>query len=197
MLVEKNIEAMGKGKFKKIITTDPHTYNVIKNEYPKFNATYEIYHYTEILDDLIKKGHLKFNKKIEKSVTYHDPCYLGRYNGIFEEPRDILKALGVNLLEMPRNRSFSYCCGAGGGKIWMEEELKERPGYNRIKEAMELKVDSFVVACPKDISMFIDAVKGTGNDGKIVIKDIIELVAEAMGEYSQPDKKEDKEKAAV
>jgi len=130
-------------------------------------------------------------------VTYHDPCYLGRYNGIFEEPRNILSALGVELKEMSRNRSFSYCCGAGGGKIWMEEELKERPANSRIKEAAELGIEYFVVACPKDISMFMDGVKATGNEGKIHVKDIIELVYEAMGEEETKEAEEKSEKVSV
>lgn len=182
MLLEKNIAALGKAKFKKIVTTDPHTYNTLKNEYPKFGGTYEVYHYTQILHSLIKDGKIKLTKKIGKKVTYHDPCYLGRYNGIFEEPRDVIGRTGAELREMPRNRSFSYCCGAGGGKIWMEEELKERPANSRIKEASALDIEYFVVACPKDISMFNDGVKATGNEGKIFVKDIIELVYEAMGE---------------
>lgn len=183
MLLEKNMAAFSKAKFKKIVTTDPHTYNTLKNEYPKYGAKYEVYHYTELLEDLINSGKISLNKKLNYCSTYHDPCYLGRYNAVFEPARNILKSLGIKLVEMPRNRSNSYCCGAGGGKIWMEEiELKERPSESRIKEAVLLKnVNYFAVACPKDLSMFKDAVKATNNEGKIFIKDIAELVAEAMG----------------
>jgi Fe-S oxidoreductase len=116
-------------------------------------------------------------------VTYHDPCYLGRYNGIYDAPRQVLRALGVQLVEMPRNRSQSYCCGAGGGRIWMGDTpgIKERPADSRIREAVSLpEVQVLAVACPKDIAMFQDAVKTTGNEGKITVKDLSELVWQAM-----------------
>ncbi len=120
-------------------------------------------------------------------MTYHDPCYLGRYNGVYDAPRRVLQALGLEVVEMPRCRDRSYCCGAGGGRIWMEdtEKIQERPAENRIREAVALDgVQTFVVACPKDIAMFRDAVKTTGHEGKMVVKDIAELVAEAMAEES-------------
>ena len=123
-------------------------------------------------------------------MTYHDPCYLGRYNGVYDAPRRILQALGVEVVEMPRHRDKSYCCGAGGGRIWMEdaEKVKERPSESRIREAAALEnVPTFVVACPKDIAMFCDAIKTTGNEGKIVVKDIAELIAEAMEENPQSE----------
>jgi len=186
-LKDKNTLAFSKSKFNKIFTTDPHTYNTIKNEYDlKVTGNghnIEVVHYTELFDELIKKGLLKFNKKLNYKVTYHDPCYLGRYNNIYEQPRKILKALGVKLIEMPRNREQSYCCGAGGGRIWMEDKVKitERPSESRIKEAIALDgVEMLVVACPKDIVMFQDAIKTTGNEGKIIVKDISELIFEGM-----------------
>jgi Fe-S oxidoreductase len=116
-------------------------------------------------------------------VTYHDPCYLGRYNEVYDAPRRVLSALGVELVEMPRNRARSYCCGAGGGRIWMEdtEKIQERPAENRIREAAGLPdVPTFVVACPKDIAMFRDAVKTTGQENKLHVKDLAELVCEAV-----------------
>lgn len=180
MLVEKNVEAMRKANFKTIVTTDPHTYNTLKNEYPtNHHATL---HYAELLDRLIAAGKLKFNKKLEYTVTYHDPCYLGRYNGIYEAPRRVLAAIGCKLVEMPRHGDRALCCGAGGGRIWMEEgTVKERPSESRIREAAALdSVTIFVTACPKDITMFRDAVKTTGNESRLVVKDLIELVNEAM-----------------
>ena len=116
-------------------------------------------------------------------MTYHDPCYLGRYNGVYEPPRRILRALGLEVVEMPRTRDRSYCCGAGGGRIWMEdtEKIPERPAENRIREAAALdNVSTFVVACPKDIAMFRDALKTTGLEEHLAVRDIAELVAEAM-----------------
>jgi Fe-S oxidoreductase len=197
ILKERNIQSLQKAKFKYIFTTDPHTYNTLKNEYELTfslfssskagtdngkNGKFQIKHYTELLDELIQQKKITINKKLNYSVTYHDPCYLGRYNNVYDAPRRILKSLGVILTEMPRNRSKSFCCGAGGGKIWMEDKtpVKERPSENRIKEAVALdNVKDFIVACPKDIVMFQDAAKTTGYEEKIKIKDISELVYEA------------------
>jgi len=134
------------------------------------------------LDQLITSGKLKFTKKLGYKVTYHDPCYLGRYNGIFDAPRRVIAATGCELIEMPRNRARSFCCGAGGGRIWMDEALiKERPSESRIHEAIKLDgVQFFVVACPKDITMYRDAIKTTGKEDRIEVKDLIELVSEAL-----------------
>ncbi len=182
MLAEENIETLNDARFKVIFTTDPHSLNTIRNEYPDFGGEYKILHYTELLLQLIKEGKLNVNQKIEKRVTYHDPCYLGRYNGETENPRNIISSLGATLVEMPRNRSNSFCCGAGGGRIWMDDShMTERPSENRIKEALTLEgVDVFVVSCPKDYAMFTDAVKTSGNEGKIEVMDIIDLVEEAV-----------------
>jgi Fe-S oxidoreductase len=117
-------------------------------------------------------------------VTYHDPCYLGRYNGIFNAPRRVLAALGLELVEMGRNRTYSYCCGAGGGRIWMEDPpvFLERPAVSRVKEAAGLNnVHTLVVACPKDLVMFQDAIKTTGLEGRLEVKELSELVEQAMG----------------
>ncbi len=183
MLQMKNLQALKRAKYKHIITTDPHTYNTLKNEYPLNGSSIKVFHYTEIIDQLIRERKLNFTTNSKTRVTYHDPCYLGRYNGIYDEPRRILKAIGTELVEMPRNRSRSYCCGAGGGQIWREDVpgIKDRPSENRIREAVALKdVHTFVVACPKDISMYRDAVKTTGMEDTIEIKDIAELVLNAI-----------------
>jgi Fe-S oxidoreductase len=182
MLRDKNLQALGKAKFQRIVTTDPHTYHTLKNEYPWNGQRPEVQHYTEVLDGLIQAGKLPLKQKLTGRVTYHDPCYLGRYNGVYDAPRRVLRALGLEVREMPRCRDRSYCCGAGGGRIWMEdtEKIAERPAENRIREAAALEgVQTFVVACPKDIAMFRDAVKTTGLEGKIAVKDLAELVAEA------------------
>lgn len=187
ILREKNLDAFSKVQWKNgkklIITTDPHSYNTLKNEYKFENGNIEVKHYTELLNELISNGKVQIKKKLSGKVTYHDPCYLGRYNGVYEEPRRVIQSLGLELVEMPRNRSRSHCCGAGGGRMWMEDtaDIKERPSENRIKEAASLDgVQTIVVACPKDLAMFRDAVKTTGNEGKLVVKDIAELMAEAM-----------------
>jgi len=181
MLVEKNTAAFGKSQFQTIVTTDPHSYNTLKNEYPEEDKL-AVLHYTELLDQLISSGKLKFSKKLDYKVTFHDPCYLGRYNGVYDAPRRVIAATGCEVVEMSRCRDNSFCCGAGGGRIWMEEgEVKERPSEARINEAAQLDgVQVFVVACPKDITMYRDAVKTTGKEDKIVVKDLIELVNEAL-----------------
>ena len=187
MLRDKNQQALAKAQFKKIVTTDPHTYHTLKNEYPWNGNRPEVRHYTEVLDGLLQTGKLPLKKKLAGRVTYHDPCYLGRYNGVYDAPRRVLRALGLDVVEMPRCRDRSHCCGAGGGRIWMEdtEKIAERPAENRIREAAALEgVQTFVVACPKDIAMFRDAVKTTGQEGRIAVREIAELVAEAMTEES-------------
>jgi Fe-S oxidoreductase len=182
-LVEKNNAAFQKSKFQKIVTTDPHTYNTLKNEYPKeMMAGHEVVHYTELLDQLITNGQLKLSKPLGYKVTYHDPCYLGRYNQVFEAPRRVIAATGCEIVEMPRCRANSFCCGAGGGQIWIQEQSSgERPSENRIREAIQLQgVNQFIVACPKDLAMYRDAVKTTSQEERIVVKDLIDLIYEAL-----------------
>ena len=181
MLVEKNLKALERCQYQTIITTDPHTYNTLLNEYP-FPEPKTILHYSELLAMLIQKGKLQFTNPLKYKVTYHDPCYLGRYNGVYEAPRDVIQATGCELIEMPRSRDLALCCGAGGGRIWMEEgKVDERPSESRIREAAELNgIQYFVVTCPKDITMYQDAVKTTGQESNFQVKDLIELVEEAM-----------------
>jgi len=182
MLAEDNVAAFEEAGIKEIFTTDPHSLNTIRNEYSDFGGDYTVHHYTSLLLKLINEGKIKISNKLDYKVTYHDPCYLGRYNGETENPRKLLETLGVKLSEMPRNRENSFCCGAGGGRIWMDDsKMEERPSENRIKEALTLgDVDVFVVSCPKDYAMFTDAVKTSGNEDKIRVMDIIDLVAEAI-----------------
>ncbi len=178
-LVSQNAEALNGAEFKRIVTTDPHTLNALINEYPAFGHKWEVVHHTQVLAKLLRDGRLA-PRPLNYSVAYHDPCYLARYNGIHREPREVLKALGVNLIEMERSRENTYCCGAGGGYIWMEDKpAEERPAENRIREAVALGVDYLVTACPKDTVMFRDAIKTTDNEGKIEVKDLAELVEEA------------------
>ena len=189
-LVEQNLQAFGKAQFKKIVTTDPHSFNTLKNEYPQFGGKFDVKHYTVVLVRLIEEGKLTIKNKLSHyKVTFHDPCYLGRYNGGFTAPRKLLELLGVDFIEMPRNCENSFCCGAGGGQIWMGKVAPgERPAENRIKEALTTfekhpndKKQLFIVTCPKDMIMYSDAVKTTGNEGKIEVRDLIQLVAEAVG----------------
>jgi Fe-S oxidoreductase len=194
LLKDKNLQTLDKAQFHTIVTTDPHVYNTLKNEYGLSGSangkngngagrTWNVKHYTEVLDDLIKQGKLKLSRKQPHRVTYHDPCYLGRYNGIYDAPRRVLQTTGAQLTEMPRNGAKSYCCGAGGGRIWMQDSagIKERPSESRVREAvLATQAEVMVVACPKDVVMFQDAVKTTGNETKIIVRDISELVWEAL-----------------
>lgn len=182
MLTEKNMQTLSKCKYHTIITTDPHSYNTLKNEYPWNGNRPTIFHTAELLDQLITSGQIKFSKKLDYKVTYHDPCYLGRYNDVYDAPRRVIEATGCHLVEMPRHGDRAFCCGAGGGRIWMEEkDVKERPSEARIREAAALEgVQSLVVACPKDVAMFSDAVKTTGNEERLKVKELTELVYEAM-----------------
>jgi Fe-S oxidoreductase len=187
LLATKNKMALAGCEFQEIVTTDPHTYNALKNEYRSDGDSdgmpaVPILHYTELLDRAITSGQLPIGRQLGYTVTYHDPCYLGRYNGVYDAPRRVLEAIGCRVVEMPRNRDRSLCCGAGGGRIWMDESaIKERPSENRIREAAELSdVGYFVVACPKDLTMYRDAVKTAGQEDRLVVKDLIELVEEAL-----------------
>jgi len=187
-LVHKNLSVIQKCKFKGIVTTDPHSYNTLKNEYPEFippgNSIWQVSHYTEILASRLETRQFPLARRLSYRVTYHDPCYLARYNGVMEAPRRILRALGVECVEMPRSGESTFCCGAGGGRLWMSDTRS--PGVataseQRIEEALALgNIDIFLVACPKDVTMYRDAVKTSGNEGRIVVKDIIELVEEAL-----------------
>jgi len=192
-LVEENLEAFGKAQFNQIVTTDPHSLNSLRNEYPQYGGMWPVHHYTNILLDLVKSGKLEIKNKLSHyKATYHDPCYLGRYNGGFAAPRELLHLMGVNLTEMPRNRENSFCCGAGGGQIWLGTTPEgERPAENRIQEALSVLTPFsngsgpaekviFIVACPKDVVMYTDAVKTTGNEERIEVRDIIELLEEAI-----------------
>ncbi len=186
MLTEHNIEALENAQFEEIFTTDPHSLNALRNEYPKLGATYTTWHYTELLAHLLETGAIPAHH-LGLTVTYHDPCYLARYNGVTQAPRRVLEALGCELVEMPRNGENTFCCGAGGGRIWMDDSsLAERPSENRMKEAMRLDVDYFVVSCPKDFTMYSDAAKNTGADHQMEVVDVIQLVDRAVGGSAEP-----------
>jgi Fe-S oxidoreductase len=189
-LAEENIETISKCRFERILTRDPHTYNTLRNEYPQLGGSWEVVHHSELLIDLIESGRLRVRKGLGYRVTYHDPCTLGRYNGVYEPPRKLLEALGCELVEMPRNRDNSFCCGAGGGRIWMKElreEGAQRPSENRIDEAVALgAIDYFVVACPKDVTMYEDAIKTSGHAGGIELRELSELVLESLALEGEP-----------
>ena len=188
-LVEQNISSLRKANFTKIVTTDPHSFNTLKNEYPEYGAKYEVEHYTTVLVRLFEEGRLKIKHPLPQyRVTFHDPCYLGRYNGGFAAPRKLLKLLGVDFVEMPRNCANSFCCGAGGGHLWMgNNNPGVRPGEVRVREATKTlgevqqnQKHLLVVTCPKDFIMFSDAVKTSHNEKFIEVRELAQLVAEAV-----------------
>jgi len=181
VLAEHNIRLLDQATYRVILTTDPHSLNALRNEYQALGRRYPVVHYTEFLLQLLEEGRLKVVQPVGRRVTYHDPCYLARYNRVTEAPRGLLRRVGAELVEMPRNRENTFCCGAGGGRIWMREEPGERPSESRIREAATLGVDTFVVACPKDYTMYTDAVKTAGYEGRMVVCDVAELVAQAVG----------------
>ena len=188
-LTEQNVETLAACEFERIFTTDPHTFNALKNEYGD-GVSVPVEHYTTLLLRLLESGDIELKGSGGGKATYHDPCFLGRYNGGFDAPRALIEACGTRLIEMPRNREQSFCCGAGGGQIWMKDDgsMTERPSESRIREALALgPLDYFVVSCPKDLTMYRDAVRSTGNEGKIEVRDIIEFVADAMGLNDEPD----------
>lgn len=183
MLAEQNLSALVRSSYQAIVTTDPHSYNTLKNEYHwEANSRPPVLHYSELLDQLISSGRLSLGKQLGYRVTYHDPCYLGRYNGVYQAPRRIIEAAGCELAEMPHHHDRAICCGAGGGRIWMQEaQLKERPSERRIREAADLEgVRCFVVACPKDLTVYKDAVKTTGYEDRLAVMDLIELIYQAL-----------------
>ncbi|MFO7968126.1 MAG: (Fe-S)-binding protein [Archaeoglobaceae archaeon] len=183
-LVEKNVKAMEKGEFNKIVTIDAHAFHSIKNEYPKFGFTKPVMHHTEFLAENLDALKDMFND-LDYTVTYHDSCYVGRRNGIYDQPREVIQSIpGVKLVEMKRTKENALCCGGGGGGVWLDsfikDFMKERPAEDRVREAAKTGADVLVTACILDIPMFEDALKMTGLEGEIVVKDISELVFEAI-----------------
>ncbi len=182
MLAQHNVDVLSRCTFKRIMTTDPHSLNALGQEYRAMGAKYKVMHYTQLLLELLESGALEPAGPIGKVATYHDPCYLGRYNGGFDAPRQVMNKLMVHVHEMGRCRENSFCCGAGGGRIWMGDSgIKERPSENRIREAVALgDAKYFVVACPKDVVMYTAAVQTLGMEDRIEVKDVIELVEMAL-----------------
>jgi Fe-S oxidoreductase len=186
MLAEKNGLAFGKYAFKEIITTDPHAYNAIKNEYPGLDISYPVRHYTEYLAERIDQLKPLLKKEVKAKVAYHDPCYLGRANGIYEQPRTILQAIpGIELVEMAHNYKNSLCCGGGGGGMWLDgfqwEKAHVRLSEWRVSEALAAGAEILAVACPYESPRFEDAAKTVPGAGQIIVRDIAELLSQAMG----------------
>jgi Fe-S oxidoreductase len=166
---------------RKIISTCPHCFNTYKNEYPDFGGHYEVVHHTQLIRDLVKAGRLKLTKAFD-SITYHDPCYLGRHNGVYDAPREVLSELSTRggFVELRRNRSRSLCCGAGGGYAWMDDAPETRINHMRLEDVKACGAQTTAVSCPFCMQMLGDAIDARDPERRLRAADIAELVAEAL-----------------
>jgi Fe-S oxidoreductase len=180
-LARNNISAFTAYGVKKILTTSPHCYHTFKNEYPELGGNFEVVHHTQYMAQLISEGKLKPTKELNKRVAYHDPCYLGRHNKIYDEPRMVLESIpGLELVELPDSREDSLCCGGGGGRIWMETEKGERFSDIRLEQAIAVGADVLAIACPYCMLNFDDSLLTMEKGDVIQVKDIAELVQESL-----------------
>ncbi|WP_181024311.1 heterodisulfide reductase-related iron-sulfur binding cluster [Paenibacillus sp. UNC499MF] len=180
-LCEENIKTFRKYGVRKIVTACPHTYNTLKNEYPEFGLEAEVLHHTELLDELVRTGKLTPSHEVNERITYHDSCYLGRYNNVYDQPRNVLKAIpGVELVEMTRSRENGMCCGAGGGMMWMEETAGKRVNLARTEQALEVNPTVISSACPYCLTMMEDGTKMKEAEETVKARDIAELLEESV-----------------
>jgi len=185
MVAQKNGQLFKKYKFNEIITTDPHAFNAIKNEYPSLGIKYPVRHYTQFLFERLEQLKPLMKKEVKARVAFHDPCYLGRVNGVFDEPRALLTAIpGVELVELSHQRMNSLCCGGGGGGMWLDgfqwKKAHTRLSEWRVREAMAVHADILAVACPYEPPRFEDATKTIEGAGQLKVREIAELIAESM-----------------
>ncbi len=176
-----NIQLFSSYNIKKIVTACPHCYQALKNEYPRSGGQFEVVHHSQFITGLISENRLKINQPRDAVVTYHDSCYLGRYNDIFKPPREVLQSIpGVRLVEMEQNRKNCFCCGGGGGRMWLEEDIGQRISEMRLNQAIGIKARFIATACPFCLQMFEDAAKAKEVEGSLKIRDIAELVFESL-----------------
>jgi len=181
MMAEKNIETLNGYRVKKIITACPHCLNTLKHEYPQMGGNYEVIHHSCFIDQLVKGGKIRLSRSLKGFLTYHDPCYLGRYNSVYDQPRSILRSISRDgLLELKRHGRESFCCGAGGGRMWMEENIGKRINLERAKEIAGLGPANAAVGCPFCLTMIEDGMKELEKEEEIRTYDIAELVAKHM-----------------
>jgi len=179
-LAEENVRTLGEVGAQKIVVNCPHCFNTLRNEYPDYGGNYEVIHHTQLFARLIAEGRLRPTEEVRALVTYHDPCYLGRHNGVYDEPRKVLDAVpGVRQVEMPRHRERGFCCGAGGARMWMEEHIGKRINSERTDEAAATGAEVLGVGCPYCLVMLDDGAKAAG-DG-LEVKDVAQVVAESVG----------------
>jgi len=180
-LARENIKTFIDNGVHKILVSSPHCYHTFKNEYPEFNANFEVVHISQYLFELINEGRLKLSKEYGRKITYHDPCYLGRHNGIYDEPREVLKMVpGLELVEMADSREDSLCCGGGGGRIWMDTPKGERFSDLRLEQAIDVEAEVLATACPYCITNFEDSRLSLKDSEILEIKDITEIILEVI-----------------
>ncbi|MFK2825646.1 (Fe-S)-binding protein [Bacillus sp. B190/17] len=180
-LAAANIAEFEKNNVKKIVTIDPHAYNIFKNEYPAVGFTAEVYHHTELLDQLVKEGRLQPKHSVNEKITFHDSCYLGRYNDVYDPPREILKSIpGVKLIEMERRRENGMCCGAGGGLMWMEEDTGHRINVARTEQALAVNPSVISSGCPYCLTMLSDGTKAKEAEAEVATYDVAELLEKSI-----------------
>ena len=181
-MAQSNIDLFNNNSVKTVLVSSPHCYHTFKNEYPELGGRFEVVHITQYLASLIEEGKLNFSKEINKKVIYSDPCYLGRHNGVYDEPRKILQSIpGLELIEFPDSREEAVCCGGGGGRIWMDTAKGERFSDIRVEQALEKGAGIIAMACPYCFLNYRDSVLSMDKAEVIEVKDISEIVAEAMG----------------
>ncbi|MCG8894452.1 (Fe-S)-binding protein [Tenacibaculum finnmarkense] len=177
-----NIEVLNGYEIKKIVTCDPHSFNTLKNEYPELGGSYEVYHHTQFISKLIKDGRLSIDDTNLKGkrLTYHDPCYLGRANEIYETPRELLRSLGVKMTEMKRHKSTALCCGAGGAQMFKDAEKGDKEiNILRTEDALKTNPQIIATGCPYCNTMMTDGVKFKLKEDQVIVQDIAELIADA------------------
>ncbi|HZG69746.1 MAG TPA: (Fe-S)-binding protein, partial [Herpetosiphonaceae bacterium] len=177
-----NVETMGQYKFKRVVTTCAHCFNTIRNEYPQFGGNYEVIHHTQFLAELVRLGRLAPSMEVGERVAYHDPCYIGRYNDVYDDPRALLAAIpGVELVEVPEwNREKAMCCGGGGGNVWMEKWGDRSINVIRLEQIQKAEPTTLAMGCPFCMVMFEDAAKNTGVGDTLHRKDVAELLLESL-----------------
>jgi Fe-S oxidoreductase/nitrate reductase gamma subunit len=182
IMAEQNIEIFKSHNIQEIITCCPHCYNIMKNEYPRYGGDFKVVHYTQLIADLIRQGTLKLTKALNATLTYHDPCYLGRYNSVYLEPRRILQAIPkAKLEEMERSRNTAFCCGGGGGHMWIEEQPGEtKINHRRLEDVLKTGAETVVTACPYCLQMFEESIEHKDIKGSLKAKDLVELVEASM-----------------